>query len=114
MQRAMNETLDELMRKGLQEMLTMKVQYVAYENWVTSDSELLTLFAAYAKGGITQKKTVTQKLLHIFLTVDQNAAVRLTRRLSTLNKGDAVSERFQRAFPPPVRTELVSALQIQR
>jgi hypothetical protein len=114
MQKVMNQSLDEQLRKDVQEMLTLKVRYVTYENYVTDDSELLTLFGSYANGGATQKKSAVQKLIHIFLTVDPRNAALLTQRLSTLKKGDALSERFQKSFSAAVAAELVAALKVQR
>lgn len=111
--RIFNRMLDDQMRKDVEEMLSMKVQYVSHENWVTSDSELLTIFDLYRRGGDGQKKA-RQKLLHIFLTIDQGSATRLLQRLSTLRKGDVVSERFQSGIPPPVKTDLLAALQLPR
>jgi hypothetical protein len=105
------QAADDTMRQDIEEMLTMGWRDVSHENWVTSDGELLTIFSSHGNGGIPQQKTATQKLLHIFSTIDQNSAVRLSARISTLKLGDMVSQRFQAVFPLKVRESLLKALQ---
>jgi|SRR5580704_2016456 hypothetical protein len=94
--------------------LSAKVQGVSYENYVTSDNELQTLLDSYRRGGDPQKKTALQKLLRIFLTIDQRTAVQLLQRLSALRKNDIVSERFQSALPASERAPLLAALRLSR
>jgi len=105
---------DKLMAEDVNEMLSMNVRSSAYENWVTSDNELITLLDSYRCGGDPQKKTVRQKLVHIFLTVTQASAAQLLKRLSTPSKGDLVSDRFNTVFSPSIKTDMFSALQIPR
>jgi hypothetical protein len=104
----------KLIAQDINEILTTRVQYSARENWVTSDNELITLLDSYRHGSEPQKKTVRQKLLHIFLTIPQGSAAQLLKRLATPRKGDLVSARFNNTFPPQVRTDMLSALQIPR
>jgi hypothetical protein len=113
-QRLMAQGMAEDMRRDVEQMINIHSTYSAHEDYVTDDRELLSLFDSYKNGGAAQKKTATQKLLYISLTIDQNTAVRLTQRLSGLKKGDAVSERFQAVFPAPVRDTLLAALKLQR
>ena len=108
-----NKLLDDLMAEDLQYLLTPKVRYVSHENYVTWDPELLTLFDLQASGGRKQK-AAQQKLSRIFLTIDQRNATGLLQRLSTLRKGDVVSERFHRVFPPQLKSPLLAALQLSR
>lgn len=105
---------DKLIAQDVNEMLTTRVQYSARENWVTDDNELITLLDSYRCGGEPQRKTVRQKLIHIFLTITQSSAAQLLKRLATPRKGDLVSDRFNRVFPPTVKTDMLSALQIPR
>lgn len=112
--RLSTQFLDELMAKDIDQMLTMRSSTVAYENYVTGDSELLTLFNSFRRGATLQKKAALQKLIHIFMTIDQRSATGLLQRLSTTKRGDAVSENFQSGFPPSEKSALLSALKIQR
>jgi hypothetical protein len=105
---------DELIAEDVTEMLSTRVRYEAHENWVTSDNELITLLDSYRRGGDPQKKTVRQKMLHIFLTVTQASAAQLLTRLSTPRKGDLVSDRFNSVFSPSIKADMLSALQIPR
>lgn len=91
-----------------------KAQYASYEDYVTSDNELLTLFDLYRRGVDVQKKTALQKLLRIFLTIDNRAAVQLLQRLSAPRKTDMVSERFQSGLPASERMTLLAALRLTR
>ena len=91
-----------------------KAPYASYEDYVTSDNELLTLFDSYRRGGDAQKKTALQKLLRIFLTIDNRAAVQLLQRLSAPRKTDIVSERFQSGLPASERMTLLAALRLTR
>jgi len=93
---------------------SLKAQYASYEDYVTSDNELLTLFDSYRRGVDAQKKTALQKLLRIFLTIDNRAALQLLQRLSAPRKTDIVSERFQSALPVSERTTLLAALRLTR
>jgi hypothetical protein len=112
--RLSTQLLDDLMAKDIDQMLTMKSSTVAHENYVTWDPELLTLFNSFKCGTSAQKKAALQKLIRIFMTIDQRSAMSLLQRLSTTKKGDAVSERFQSGFPPPEKSTLLSALKIPR
>ena len=94
--------------------ITTKVHGVSYENYVTSDEELLTLFASYGRGGDAQKKTALQKLLRIFLTIDVRTCARLLQRLSAPQKTDIVSQRFQSGLPASERATLLAALRLTR
>src|SRR3984957_3146098 len=94
--------------------LTTKVQGVSYENYVTSDEELRTLFDSYRRGGDAQKKTALQKLLRIFLIIDQRSAQQLAQRLSAPQRTDIASERFQSGLPASERTTLLAALRLSR
>jgi hypothetical protein len=94
--------------------MTMKVQGVSYENYVTSDEELRTLIDSYRRGGDGQKKTALQKLLRIFLTINQRTALQLLQRLSGAQKTDMVSERFQSGLPASERTTLLAELRFTR
>jgi hypothetical protein len=91
-----------------------KAQYASHEDYVTSDNELLTLFDSYRRGVDAQKKTALQKLLRIFLTIDNRAAVQLLQRLSAPRKTDPVSERFQSGLPASERATLLAALRLTR
>ena len=91
-----------------------KAQYASYEDYVTSDNELLTLFDSYRRGVDAQKKTALQKLLRIFLTIDNRAAQQLLQRLSAPRKTDIVSERFQSGLPASERMTLLAALRLTR
>ena len=93
---------------------SLKAQYASYEDYVTSDNELLTLFDSYRRGADAQKKTALQKLLRIFLTIDNRAAQQLLQRLSTPRKTDIVSERFQSGLPASERMTLLAALRLTR
>ena len=93
---------------------SLKAQYASYEDYVTSDNELLTLFDSYRRGVDAQKKTALQKLLRIFLTIDNRAAQQLLQRLSTPRKTDIVSERFQSGLPASERMTLLAALRLTR
>ncbi|MCW5746527.1 MAG: hypothetical protein KIT36_10050 [Alphaproteobacteria bacterium] len=112
--RFMSQNMSRMDAEDVAQMLTTKVRGVAYENYVTWDPELLELAASYVRGGAAQKRATQQKLLRIFLTIDQSSATRLLRRLSPPSKGDALSERFNSGFPLPARTALLSALQLSR
>lgn len=112
--RLTTQILDDQMARDVDQMLTLRSSTVAHENYVTWDPELLTLFNSFKSGTAAQKKTALQKLIHIFLKVDQRSATSLLQRLSTTKKGDAVSERFQRGFPTLERSALLSALKISR
>ena len=92
----------------------LKAQYASYEDYVTSDDELLILFNSYRRGADAQKKTALQKLLRIFLTIDNRAALQLLQRLSALRKNDIVSERFQSGLPASERMTLLAALRLTR
>ncbi len=112
-----NETLDKLAADEVAQLLTqmMTVRSVSKENYVTSDSELHRLVHAYERGDAAQKKDVRRKLLRIFSTIDQRSAERLTKRLpADVHHADDLSACFQRAFPPPARRVLLSALRIRR
>jgi hypothetical protein len=111
--RLANQLMDERMADDVKKLLYPE-RIVAYENYVTWDPELLQLFKDFASGGSNRKEAVLKKLMHIFLSVDQRSAKALLQRLSTMKKGDAVSERFQSGFPPPQKSALLSALQIAR
>jgi hypothetical protein len=112
--RLASRVVDKLIAEDLTEMLSTHVRYEARENWVTSDNELITLLDSYRRGGDPQKKTVRQKLIHIFLTVTQASATQLLTRLSTPRKGDLVSDRFNSVFSPSIKADMLSALQIPR
>ena len=114
LQRYLNQAMDDLIAKDVSQMLMPKVRYVTYENWVTSDSELLGLIDAQKRGADVQKQTARQKLLHIFLTVSPGNAVQLFQRLSGSRKGDIVSAHFQSGFSPSARAALLNALQLAR
>jgi hypothetical protein len=88
------------------------VRVVAYENYVTSDTELLGLFQSYGHGG-AQRETALKKLTHIFLAIDQRNAARLLQRLSSPSKGDTVADRFS-VFSQPDKSALLAALRITR
>jgi hypothetical protein len=105
---------DKLIAADVAEMISTRSSSVSYENWVTSDSELISLLDSYRTGGEAQKKTARQKLLHIFLTVSQASAGLLLNRLTTPRKGDLVSDRFNSVFSPSVKTDLLTALRIER
>jgi hypothetical protein len=105
---------DESIANDAADTLTMSFRSSAYENWVTSDSELVGLFDSYRNGGSPQKKTALGKLIHIFLTVTQASATQLFNRLSMTKKGDLVSDRFNSVFFGAIRTDMLNALQIQR
>jgi hypothetical protein len=114
LQRFVARDASERSREEESQRLSPKVQGVSYENYVTSDNELLTLFDSYRRGGDPQKRTALQKLQRIFLTVDQRTAVQLLQRLSALRKNDIVSERFQSALPAAERATLLAALRLTR
>ena len=114
LKRMMTQLGDDLMRRDIDEMLTTKFSYSAHENWVTNDSELLALFQSYGSGGTAQKNAALKKLIHIFLTIDQPSASRYLPRVSTLKKGDNVSQLFQTIFPAAAKQALTSALQLSR
>jgi hypothetical protein len=114
MQRFMSRDANDRMNEEESQRLSMKVQGVSYENYVTSDNELQTLFDSYRRGGDAQKKTALQKLLRIFLTTDQRTAVQLLQRLSAPRKTDIVSERFQSGLPASERATLLAALRLTR
>jgi hypothetical protein len=114
MQRFMKRDASDRDMEEERKRITTKVQGVSYENYVTSDEELRTLFDSYRRGGDAQKKTALQKLLRIFLTIDQRSAVQLVQRLSAARKGDIVSERFQSGLPASERTTLLAALRLTR
>ena len=112
--RLSDKLLDDLMAEDLTHLLTPKARYVSHENYVTWDPELLTLFDLQASGGSKQKQAAQQKLLRIFLTIDQRNAIGLRQRLLTRRKGDVVSERFHSRFSPQLRSSLLEALQLSR
>jgi hypothetical protein len=114
LERFMNRNASDRMDEAESQGLPMKVQGGSYENYVTSDNELLTLINSYRRGGDRQKKTTLQKLLRIFLTIDQRTAVQLFQRLSAPRKTDAVSERFQSELPASEKTTLLAALRLTR
>ena len=99
---------------GSDSLASLRAHYASYEDYVTSDNELQTLLDSYRRGGDPQKKTALQKLLRIFLTIDQRTAVQLLQRLSALRKNDIVSERFQSALPASERAPLLAALRLSR
>ena len=105
---------DSLIAADVQEMLTTRFSSWARENWVTSDDEIITLLDSYRSGADPQKRTVRQKLIHIFLSITQASATQLFRRLTTLRKGDLVSDRFNTVFSPAIKIDMLSALQIPR
>jgi hypothetical protein len=105
--------LDEDIAKDIEQRLVAKVRGVSYENYVMSDSELLALFDSY-RGGGAQKETALQRLIHIFLTIDQPSAVRLLQRLSTPSNNDVVSNRFLSGLSLPDRSALLAALRLTR
>ena len=107
-------TNDKLIAQDVNHMLTTRVQSSEHENWVTDDNELITLMDSYRRGADPQKRTVRQKLIHIFLTVTQASATQLFGRLSDPRKGDLVSSRFNTVFTPAVKIDMLSALQIPR
>jgi hypothetical protein len=108
-----NKFLDDLIAADVQEILS-PTRTVAHENYVTWDPELLSLFDSYMGGVDSEKKAVLQKLLRIFVTVDQRSATQLLSRLSNAGQGDNVSRRFQSVFPTAVREALLSALRLSR
>ena len=105
---------DKLIAQDVHDMLTTRVQSSARENWVTDDNELITLLDSYRSGADPQKRTVRQKLVHIFLTITQTSATQLLRRLTSPRKGDLVSDRFNTVFSPATKIDMLSALQIPR
>ena len=118
-----DEQSEEFYRRQMQRLInqdtsgtdaSLKAQYASYEDYVTSDNELLTLFDSYRRGVDAQKKTALQKLLRVFLTIDNRAALQLLQRLSAPRKTDIVSERFQNGLPASERTTLLAALRLRR
>lgn len=105
---------DQLIADEVRDMVSTRFSYSAHENWVTSDSELITLLESYRRGNDSQRTAAFRKLLHIFFTVTQASASQLLPRLSTLRKGDPVSERFNSAFSAGDRVEVLQALQMPR
>jgi hypothetical protein len=103
--------LDERMNEDEAKRISMKVRYVTYENYVTHDPELLSLFTAFQRGG---QKAALQKLFHIFWHIDQRSADRLQQRMSTSVRGDVVSQRFQSVFSAQVKAALLAALRSPR
>ena len=114
MYRLMNQNASDRDNEEESKRITTKVQGVSYENYVTSDKELLSVFDSYRRGKDAQKKTALRKLLRIFLTIDQRTALRLLNRLSTPQKADMVSALFQSGFAPAERTTLLDALRLTR
>ena len=114
LQRFMNRDDNDRMNEEESQRLSTKVQGVSYENYVTSDEELQTLFDTYKRGGDAEKKTAQQKLLRIFLTIDQRTALQLLQRLLAPRKTDIVAERFQSGLPASERTTLLAALRLTR
>ena len=114
MQRLMNRDANDRMNEEESQRLSTKAQYVSYENYVTSDNELQTLFDFYSRGGDAQKKIALQKLVRIFLTIDHRTAVQLLQRLSVPRKTDILSERFQSGLPASERATLLAALRLTR
>jgi|ERR1700722_3649159 hypothetical protein len=107
-------TNDKLIAQDVNDMLTTRVQSSAHENWVTDDNELITLLDSYRRGADPQKRTVRQKLIHIFLTITQASATQLFGRFTFPRKGDLVSDRFNTVFSRAIKLDMLSALQIPR
>lgn len=114
LQRFMARDANDAMNADESQRLPTKVQGASYENYVTSDSELLTLFDSFRRGNDVQKQAALQKVTRIFLTVDQTAAGKLLGRFSSPNKNDALALRFQGGFPAATQATLLAALRLTR
>ena len=114
LQRLMARDANDEMNADESRRLQTKVQGVSYENYVTSDDELFTLFDSFRRGNDAQKKTTLQKVIRIFLTVDQTAAGKLLARFFPPKKNDALALRFQGSFPVATQGTLLSALRLTR
>jgi hypothetical protein len=110
------QLLNELMAEDTRRLIesSMKVQIVAYENYVTWDPELLELFALATSGTSDKNKAALLKLHRIFATIAQRSAVEYNQRLSALRKGDKVSEKFHAVFQSGQRAALLDALRVPR
>jgi hypothetical protein len=98
---------------SIEQMLTTRSSLVAYENYVTSDSELLDLLARSRQGKPDDRLKVFRKLMHIFLTVEQRVATRLVARLAATGAKDALATRFD-TLEATWKPLLLGALTVER
>lgn len=114
--RVNTQLLNDLMSEETQRLLdnSIKVRIVAYENAVTGDEELLELFEKVGAGTSDANKAAVKRLHKLFLTITQRSASEYKQRLSTLTKGDKVSEKFYKTFLPRQRDAYLDALRVAR